>query len=113
MNNKWYDLVDDWELIESSFATQYNLRFKDLCEMSWNEFSTLLSGIMYKTPLGQVVSIRSEEDKDILKNFTKEQHRIRNEWKSKVNNEMFSEMSDEEKLKKVQEAQNIFKNLCK
>lgn len=81
--------------------------------MDWGEFCTLLKGIMYKTPLGQVVSIRSEEDKDMLKNFTKEQHRIRNEWRNKINIKMFSEMSDAEKLAKVQEAQNIFKNLCK
>lgn len=52
--------------------------------MSWSEFSTLLAGIMPETPLGQVVSIRSENDKDILKNFTKEQHRIRNEWRSRM-----------------------------
>ena len=73
----------------------------------------MLSGIMYKTPLGQVVSIRSEENKEILKSFSKEQKRIRDEWRSKINNEIFSEMSDAEKLAKIQEAQNIFKNLCK
>lgn len=73
----------------------------------------MLKGIMYKTPLGQVVSIRSEEDKDMLKNFTKEQHKIRNEWRAKVNKNKFAEMSDAEKLAKVKEAQNIFKNLCK
>ncbi len=51
--------------------------------MSWSEFSTLLAGIMPETPLGQVVSIRCENDKEVLKNFTKEQHRIRNEWSSR------------------------------
>lgn len=111
--NNWYDIFDDWDLIESSFATQYGIRFNEICNMDWGEFCTLLKGIMYKTPLGQVVSIRSEEDKDILKNFTKEQHKIRNEWKAKVNSKMFSGMSDAEKLAKVKEAQNIFKNLCK
>ena len=49
--------------------------------MSWSEFCTLLAGIMPETPLGQVVSIRSENDKEVLKSFTKEQHRIRNEWR--------------------------------
>ena len=65
---------------------------------------TLLTGIMPKTPLGQIVSIRSEEDKDMLKNFTKEQHKIRNDWRNKVN--PIRDMSDEEKeieAKKVQE----------
>lgn len=51
--------------------------------MSWSEFCTLLSGIMPETPLGQIVNIRSENDKDILKNFTREQHRIRNEWRNR------------------------------
>ena len=110
INNKWYDLVDDWELIEASFATQYNLRFKDLCEMQWSEFCTLLSGIMYKTPLGQIVSIRAEEDKEIIKNFTKEQKEIRNSWRNKMNEEIISKMSDADKLKKVQEIHDILKN---
>jgi len=51
--------------------------------MSWNEFCTLLAGIMPQTPLGQVVSIRAENDKDMLKHFTKEQHKIRNKWRSR------------------------------
>ncbi|RRR15879.1 hypothetical protein CVV73_25905, partial [Enterobacter hormaechei] len=59
---------------------------------------------MPKTPLGEVVSIRSEEDKDILKSFTPEQHRIRNEWR----NRQVEDMTDEEKEYKIQELQEIF-----
>ena len=81
--NKWYDLIEDWELIEASFLTQYGIRLRVVDDMSWNEFCTLLIGIMPKTPLGQIVSIRAEEDKDILKNFTDDQHRIRNEWRNR------------------------------
>ena len=72
--------------------------------MSWSEFCTLLAGIMPKTPLGQVVSIRSEEDKDILKHFTEEQHKIRNEWR----NRQAVEMSEEEKENQIKELQEIF-----
>lgn len=43
----------------------------------------MLSGIMYDTPLGQVVSIRAEKDPKVIKNFTKEQKRIRSEWFSR------------------------------
>lgn len=92
-------------MVESSFATQYGIRFDEICNMSWNEFSTLLSGIMYKTPLGQIVSIRAEENEDMLKNFTKEQKEIRDSWRMKhcaVEN-----MTDEEKAKKIQEFQNL------
>lgn len=52
--------------------------------MSWAEFSTLLNGIMPKTPLGNIVSIRSEEDEEMLKNFTPEQKKIRDEWRIKL-----------------------------
>lgn len=39
---------------------------------------------MHDTPLGQIVSIRSEVDPEILKHFTKEQRRIWEEWRGKV-----------------------------
>ena len=51
--------------------------------MKWSEFKAMLVGISPDTPLGRIVSIRSEDDKDILKHFSKEQHRIRNEWRSR------------------------------
>ncbi len=72
--------------------------------MSWGEFCTLLAGIMPKTPLGEVVNVRSEENKDILKNFTPEQHRIRNEWR----NRQVDDMTNEEKKEKIKELQEIF-----
>jgi hypothetical protein len=59
---------------------------------------------MPKTPLGQIVSIRSEEDKDMLKNFTKDQHRIRNEWRSR----QVDDMTEQEKEAKVKEIQELF-----
>lgn len=33
-----------------------------------------------ETPLVRIVRIRSEKDGDVLRHFTKEQHRIRNDW---------------------------------
>lgn len=109
VENKWYDLYEDWELIEASFATQYGIRLAQVDNMTWSEFCSLLSGIMPKTPLGQIVSIRAEEDKDILKNFTKEQHKIRNEWRNRNNPVM--DMTDEEKEAKAKEAQELIKKM--
>lgn len=77
--------------------------------MSWNEFCTLLSGIMLKTPLGQIVSIRAEEDKDILKNFTEDQHRIRNEWRSR--NNPINTMTDEEKEQQIKEFEKMMASM--
>lgn len=51
--------------------------------MQWGEFTTLLSGLNGETPLGHIVSIRSETDRERLKNFTQEERKIRNNWLSK------------------------------
>ncbi len=81
-SNKWYDLYYDWDLIDASFAAQYGIRLRGDPDMSWGEFCTLLAGIMPETPLGQVVSIRSETDRDTIKNFTPYHRKIRADWHS-------------------------------
>lgn len=104
----WFDLYEDWGLIEASFATQYGIRLRNEPDMSWGEFITLLSGLNSKTPLGQIVAIRSENDKDILKHFTKEQHRIRNEWRSR-NFKKLVTISKEEAERQIKEFQEIMR----
>ena len=76
----WYDLIEDYPLIEASFLEQYGIR---LCEtdMSWREFADLLACLSADTALGRIVSIRSENDPEVLKNFTKGQKDIRQEWR--------------------------------
>lgn len=56
--------------------------------MKWDEFKALVGGLSADTPLGRIVSIRAENDKDTLKRFTKEQKRIRNEWRSRSAQQM-------------------------
>lgn len=77
----WYDLIDDYDLIEASFLKQYGIRLSREPDMPWTEFCSLLSGLMHDTPLGQIVAIRAEDDKDTLKHFTPEQWRIRAAWR--------------------------------
>ena len=69
----------------SSFLSQYGVRLmhKEFKDMQWDEFKALLAGISPETALGRVVAIRAENDKNILKNFTPEQHKIRNNWKKR------------------------------
>ena len=47
--------------------------------MKWDEFKDMLSGLGPDTPLGRMVSIRSEDDPEILELFSPEQKRIRME----------------------------------
>ena len=41
--------------------------------MKWDEFKDMLSGLGPDTPLGRIVAIRSEDDPEVLKNFSSEQ----------------------------------------
>lgn len=74
-----YNIIDDYDLIESSFFQQYGIRLRDI-SLEWDEFLNLLSGLLPETPLGRVVAIRKETDPELLKKFSPEQKKIRNEW---------------------------------
>lgn len=84
----YYDIFEDWQLIDASFTQQYGIRLRRETDMSWDEFCTLLSGLRHDTPLGNIVSIRSETDKDIIKHFTPQQKKIRSDWLSRKANNM-------------------------
>lgn len=83
-SDPYYDLFGDWDLIVSSFLSQYGLRIrtKEFETVSWDEFTSLLAGIAPETALGRIVAIRSETDKNVIKNFSKDQKRIYNEWRN-------------------------------
>lgn len=96
-------MIDDFDLIISSFQAQYGIRLsRDLKEMKWDEFKDLLMGISPDTALGRIVAIRSETDKDVLKQFTKDQKRIQADWKRRC-----AKKVSEEDMGKILEA---FKN---
>lgn len=84
-SDPYYDLFEDWDLIVSSFLTQYGLRIrtKEFESVTWDEFRSLLAGISPDTPLGRIVAIRSETDKDVIKHFTRDQKRIYDEWRNR------------------------------
>lgn len=72
-------------------------------EMDWKEFATLLNGIMPETPLGKIIAIRSESDEDVLKHFSPEQRRIREEWSRKRLQERIKQMNKQEVMKQMKE----------
>lgn len=105
----WYDLYEDWDLIESSFAAQYGIRLRNESDMSWAEFSSLLAGLLPDTPLGYIVQIRSENDREKLKHFTPEQKRIRAAWRTR--NMKKVEMSPEDARKAVEQFEKMMASM--
>lgn len=76
-----YDLREDWPLIEASLAKQYGIRIRQHGDMPWDEFCTLVAGLMPDTPLGGIVSVRLERDPKVIKSFSPDQRRIHNDWR--------------------------------
>lgn len=105
----WYDLEEDWPLIEASLAKQYGIRIrKEIDTMDYAEFCNLVSGLMPDTPLGNIIQIRSEDDEEVLKNFTQEQKDIR--WKYR--NKIAKKISEEDFKKVIAEMQQAFKEMA-
>lgn len=96
----WYDIYEDWELIEASFLQQYNIRLRTINDLPYEEFIIYLTGLLPETPLGNIVAIRSENNRDTLKHFTPQQKKIRSDWR-KYLNELASQ--DEEYVKRKTE----------
>lgn len=76
----WYDMEKDAVLIEQSIAKQYGIIPSEQEELKYSDWAKLVSGLMEDTPLGRIVSIRSETDREVIKKFTSEQKKVYNDW---------------------------------
>ena len=104
----WYDLFEDWDLIESSFAQQYGIRLrKKMSDMEWGEFTSLLAGLNGETPLGNIVRIRSEKDHEVIKKFTTEEKRIRKKWLDKI----AYQVTQQDYKQAIESFKSMFKNM--
>ena len=75
-----YDLDYDRELIEQSIAKQYHVLPSEQPYLRYQDWNKMVAGLMDDTPLGRIVSLRLETNKEILKNLSPEQKQVRNEW---------------------------------
>lgn len=105
--DSYYDIYEDWDLIEASFAQQYNIRLRHT-KMQWSEFYSLLGGINEFTPLGKIISIRSESDQETIKRFSPKQRQIRSEWLAREAKKKIKENPNEVRTS-IEQLQSIFK----
>lgn len=104
-----YDLFDDWDLIASSLKTQYKYSIrKEIDNLSWGELISDIAGLKGDTPLGNIIRIRKEKDPEVLKKFTPEELKIRNEWLSKS----ASQISEENYAQAMESIKNMFKTMA-
>ena len=107
----FYNLFDDYDLIEASFAQQYGVRLRKENDMSWDEFCSLLSGLNSDTPLGGIISIRSEKDPKKLKDFTPEQKKIRSDYIRRTSEKHKSDKLSDNQVAELKAIENAFKQM--
>ena len=94
-------------MIEASFAMQYGIRLRSEKDITWAEFYRLLSGIMPETPLGRVVGVRAEKDREKLRNFSKHEKNIQTEWKRFCSGAASKKRNTEDWEQSVSKLQNM------
>lgn len=96
-------------MIASSLKTQYGYSIrKEIDNLSWGELSSDIAGLNGDTPLGNIIRIRSEKNPDVLKNFSAEELKIRNQWLSKS----ASQISKEDYKQAMEGIKNMFKSMA-
>lgn len=104
-----YDLFDDWDLVASSLKTQYGYSIRrEIDNLDWGELISDIAGLKGDTPLGNIVRIRKEKDPEVLKKFTPEEIKIRNEWLNKT----ASQISEENYEQAMESIKNMFKTMA-
>lgn len=93
----------------SSLKTQYGYSIrKEIDSLDWGELISDIAGLKGDTPLGNVVRIRKEKDPEVLKKFTPEEIKIRNEWLNKS----ASQISEENYEQAMESIKNMFKSMA-
>lgn len=103
-DESYYDLFEDWDLIDASVTQQYGIRLRYEPEMQWGEFCALLTGLNGDTPLGHVVDVRSTTDKERIKNMSASDKRIRAEWQARQSKKPIDSKSYMQSMRALEEA---------
>lgn len=72
----------DAVLIEQSIATQYGILPAAQGELPYPEWAKLVGGLMDSTPLGRVVAVRAEQNRDVIAKMSPWQRKIRSDWQA-------------------------------
>lgn len=111
LEESWYDLDYDRELIIQSIAKQYNILPSEQENLHYSDWYRLVAGLMHDTPLGQVVRIWSEDNKDIIKNFDRYEKQIRSEWTALRSQKAKETFTEQDKLETARYFERLFKGM--
>lgn len=88
---------------------QYGIRLS-IEDISYGEYKRLFSGLTGDTPLVQIVNIRTEKDIKKVKQFSKEEKKVYDDWKRIQNKKKILSMSKKEYREKLKIFQETMKS---
>ncbi|HJI26054.1 MAG TPA: Gp15 family bacteriophage protein [Oscillospiraceae bacterium] len=94
-----------------SIAKQYNILPSEQENLHYSDWYRLVAGLMHDTPLGQIVRIRSEDNKDIIKNFDRYEKQIRSEWTAFRSQKAKETFTEQDKLETARYFERLFKGM--
>ncbi|MBR1724046.1 MAG: hypothetical protein IJ723_03385 [Ruminococcus sp.] len=104
----YYDPEFDRDLIAQSIAKQYHILPSEQEELSYSDWSQLLSGLMHDTPLGRVVTIRAETDRKVIERYGTFEKRIRSEWRQFRASQLEHEYTETDRLEVARKFEEMF-----
>lgn len=81
--------------------------------MPWFEFCNYLAGLGSDTPLGRVVHIRTETNKDIIASWPERAQRQNAEWRFKQHLKFAQSLTHEEIMAGAAEQEAFFRSMMK
>lgn len=79
--------------------------------LHYSDWISLVAGLMHDTPLGQVVRIRSEDNEDIISNFSPYENRLRSEWREFRSQKTVEIATEQDKKDVAEYFRNLFANM--
>ena len=99
----YYDKDFDRDIIAASIAAEYGIPASEQKDLRASDYAIYLAGLGPDRPLSRIVQIRSETDAKRIKNMSRAELRIRNEWEAFKIRQHQSSMTKEEIEKERQE----------
>lgn len=76
-------------------------------DITYAEWESFMVGLLPDSPLGKVISIRSEKDTQRIREFTKDERRIYDEWQSF----RMKQISEEEEQKMMRNLERMIASM--
>ena len=98
-------------MIEQSIAKQYGILPSQQNDLSYEDWAKLVGGLMGDTPLGQIIDIRRETNREKIKEFTQEQKNIRSEWAAFKAKKTLESQTQEEYRASMKQLEKMFASM--